>query len=223
MIPRTVGVRIELYEFLIRCLGGNTGSIRGLVGASASTVLSVSSQQRSIQLVRAGTCWHNSFEIIMKRICIGRLMAVCAALMGSSSCRRTMAPHERDDGEPPRNPYLADSAWPMTHLNTYNQGRALLPGPERKDRLYIDFTYLRYLVIGLLSTKLDANGHSNLWFHTIVKTGKLLATDGGTEIVDTGTCVVFAGHWLLQRGILTTIDVVFSCESLHVECLPRSV
>jgi hypothetical protein len=80
MIPRTVGVRIELYEFLIRCLGGN--SIRGVLGASAATVLSVSSQQRSIQLVRAGTCWHNSFEIIMKRNCIGRLMAVCARVDG---------------------------------------------------------------------------------------------------------------------------------------------
>jgi hypothetical protein len=65
----------------------------------------------------------------------------------------------------------------------------LLPGPERNDRLHIDFTYLKFAVIGLLSTKPDVNNHSNLWFHTVVQTGKLLATDRGTEIVDTGTYV----------------------------------
>jgi hypothetical protein len=165
----------------------------------------------------------------MKRFYIGRLMAVlCAAAFLGSSSRTTMAMssenNSNDNEEPPRNPYLADSAWPMTHRNPYNQGSALLPGPERNDRLYIDFTYLKFAVIGLLSTKPDVNGHSNLWFHTVVQTGKLLATDRGTEIVDTGTyvcvcvcvCVCvsedrsFAGHdwWLLQRGNSDTIDVL---------------
>jgi hypothetical protein len=34
----------------------------------------------------------------------------------------------------------------------------------------------------------DANGNSNLWFHTITQTGKLLATDRGTTVVNTGAC-----------------------------------
>jgi hypothetical protein len=29
-------------------------------------------------------------------------------------------------------------------------------------------------------------GDTNLWFHTVAQTGKLLATDHGTEMVDAG-------------------------------------
>jgi hypothetical protein len=127
----------------------------------------------------------------MKKILIDRLnLLVCLLVfLGSRpGTGTTLASHESDDDEPPRNPFLADSAWPMTHRNTYNQGSALLPGPERNDRLRVDFTYLSLAVIGFLSTKPDASGNSNLWFHTITKTGKLLATNRGAKVVNTGVC-----------------------------------
>jgi hypothetical protein len=123
----------------------------------------------------------------MKQIFVDRLkVLVCLLVFLGSHTGTTLASNESVDDEPPRNPYLADSAWPMTHRNTYNQGSALLPGPERNDRLRIDFTYLSLAVIGFLNTKPDANGDSNLWFHTITQTGKLLATDRGTTVVNTG-------------------------------------
>ncbi len=34
------------------------------------------------------------------------------------------------DDEPPRNPFLARSSWPMTHRDNYRQGSSPLPGPE---------------------------------------------------------------------------------------------
>lgn len=38
-----------------------------------------------------------------------------------------------DQLEPPRNPYLADSPWPMTHRNPYCQASTPLPGPRADD------------------------------------------------------------------------------------------
>jgi hypothetical protein len=110
-----------------------------------------------------------------------RWTAILVPLVGSS-----MMLSSPESEEPPKHPYLADSCWPMSHRNTYNQGSALLPGPERNDRLTVDFTYLLPAVIGLVSTKGDSNGSRNLWFHTPFNTGKLLTKKGErTKVVDT--------------------------------------
>lgn len=37
--------------------------------------------------------------------------------------------------EPPHNPWLADSAWPMSHRNPYVQASSPLPGPTRREEL----------------------------------------------------------------------------------------
>lgn len=47
-----------------------------------------------------------------------------------------LAPSLKADADaPPVNPYLADSAWPMSHQNPYVQGSSPLPGPESADAL----------------------------------------------------------------------------------------
>lgn len=40
-----------------------------------------------------------------------------------------------DNNEPPKNTFLADSAWPMTHRNSYVQASSPLPGPSDRDSL----------------------------------------------------------------------------------------
>lgn len=45
-------------------------------------------------------------------------------------CGVTLAAHASDGNEPPKNPYLADSAWPMSHRTSYVQGSSPLRGPE---------------------------------------------------------------------------------------------
>lgn len=45
-----------------------------------------------------------------------------------------------DDGnEPPKNPFLANSPWPMTHRNPYCQGSSPYAGPQNGDELTTDF------------------------------------------------------------------------------------
>jgi len=39
--------------------------------------------------------------------------------------------------EPPRNPFLADSPWPIAHRNSYQQDSTDLPGPSRDDPLRV--------------------------------------------------------------------------------------
>ncbi len=39
------------------------------------------------------------------------------------------------DNEPPKNPFLADSAWPMSHRTPYVQGSSPLPGPTQASEL----------------------------------------------------------------------------------------
>ena len=38
-----------------------------------------------------------------------------------------------DNFEPPINTYLADSPWPMSHRNPYNQASSPLAGPQAED------------------------------------------------------------------------------------------
>lgn len=49
--------------------------------------------------------------------------------------------------EPPHNPYLADSAWPMSHRNPYVQASSPLPGPTSRAEL----AYPRYQTGGFIN------------------------------------------------------------------------
>lgn len=51
------------------------------------------------------------------------------------------------DNEPPHNPYIADSAWPMTHRNPYVQASSPLPGPTSRESL----AFPRYQAGGIIN------------------------------------------------------------------------
>ena len=72
--------------------------------------------------------------------------ALCLAL--------ATAPSFATDGhEPPVNPYLADSPWPMSHRTPYAQGSSPLPGPTNSTPL----TQRDYVTTGLTNITLAAS------------------------------------------------------------------
>ena len=61
---------------------------------------------------------------------------MCAAL----ACLSLGAVQAYADADPPRNTFLADSPWPMSHRNSYNQASSPLRGLEPGDRIDVDYT-----------------------------------------------------------------------------------
>lgn len=68
----------------------------------------------------------------MNRITL--LALALAALTASTVQAGPLAPVD-DGNEPPRNPYMADSVWPMTHRNPYMQASSPWPGPTSAGEL----------------------------------------------------------------------------------------
>jgi hypothetical protein len=69
--------------------------------------------------------------------------------------------------EPPQNPFLADSPWPMTHVNSYCQASSSLPGPTPCDRLNVKFQQAEPVAVTLSYGPLDQNGNRAIWGNTI--------------------------------------------------------
>lgn len=70
---------------------------------------------------------------------LGRAMLLSAAVVST--------PTLADALEPPHNPFLADSAWPMSHRNPYVQASSPLPGPTSRESL----AYPRYTAGGFIN------------------------------------------------------------------------
>jgi hypothetical protein len=73
-----------------------------------------------------------------------------------------------DGFEPPQNHFLADSPWPMSHRNPYNQASSPLRGPEPGDDMDKDF--IRTLPVSITlaySNKRDNAGNRNVWGATL--------------------------------------------------------
>ena len=72
-----------------------------------------------------------------------------------------------DEIEPPRNPFLADSPWPITHANSYAQGSSSLPGLQQSDRVQFDYLKSDPVAITLVYGPLDQNGKRAIWSNTV--------------------------------------------------------
>lgn len=80
---------------------------------------------------------------------IARALPFLGALLTSVTLANALIaqPVWADSLEPPHNPYLADSAWPMTHRNPYVQASSPLPAPTSREGL----AYPRYQSGGLIN------------------------------------------------------------------------
>lgn len=88
----------------------------------------------------------------------------------------------KDLNEPPRNPFLADSPWPMTHRNPYCQASSPFPGPNPSevDRglFKIRTASEEAVAITLNFSPKNENGHFSLWGSSRTTLYKLNGNEG---------------------------------------------
>ena len=85
--------------------------------------------------------------------------------------------------EPPINPYLADSPWPMSHRNPYNQASSPLPGPEDGQRLEVSFQEQEFPSITLTYGNPYGNGRRAVYGSTATTMYKLDMNPPGIDNV----------------------------------------
>ncbi len=96
----------------------------------------------------------------------------------------------QDGFEPPSNPYLADSAWPMSHRTPYAQGSSPLPGPEsRHDLESPDYEGTSLTNITLATSPRYPSGWFReggrvYWGSSFGKVYKLWANESGLSKID---------------------------------------
>ncbi|NND95921.1 MAG: hypothetical protein HKN47_01175 [Pirellulaceae bacterium] len=69
--------------------------------------------------------------------------------------------------EPPQNPFLADSPWPISHQNSYLQGSSSLPGPLRGDRFRVQYQDAEPGSITLAYGPKDDRGNRAIWGNSL--------------------------------------------------------
>ncbi len=89
-----------------------------------------------------------------------------------------------DDGlEPPANPFLADSAWPMTHRNPYNQASSPLAAP-RSANVRVDSTAQWPGAITLVYEPSAAGRPASMWGRSGLSVFRLDSEDEGLSYRD---------------------------------------
>ncbi|MCA9771047.1 MAG: hypothetical protein KC466_01485 [Myxococcales bacterium] len=90
-----------------------------------------------------------------------------------------------DDGaEPPTNAYLADSPWPMSHRNPYNQASSPYPGPDGGETFSIDHSVGGVGPISINFSGPDyAGGQSAIWGANFFDVFKIIPQAGGGRVV----------------------------------------
>ncbi|MCG8312788.1 MAG: hypothetical protein MI976_06180 [Pseudomonadales bacterium] len=112
---------------------------------------------------------------ILKVLCMGLLLLL-------SSARLAFAV---SSNEPPKNTYLADSAWPMTHRTPYVQGSSPLPGPTaRGTTRYPVYQQTGLVNITLATSAPYENGTIVVWGSSVDAIYKLEATATGHQRID---------------------------------------
>ncbi|WDE13130.1 hypothetical protein [Thalassomonas haliotis] len=101
-------------------------------------------------------------------------------LLASATLATEVGP---DNFEPPVNPYLADSPWPMSHRNSYNQASSPLPGPEPGEALEVAFLAQEFPSITLAYGKSYSNGQRAVYGSTATTMYKLDLNEPGIENV----------------------------------------
>lgn len=129
----------------------------------------------------------------IKSVVIGPTMAVMTLLSGPvvAMSDAVIAIPEAEvatvaDGyEPPVNPWLADSAWPIAHRGSYAQGSSPLAGPESAEDLPIaNFVGTNITNITLAMSPYYPDGKQVYWGSTFGNVYKLEANEAGLTKLD---------------------------------------
>ncbi len=104
-----------------------------------------------------------------------------------------------DADEPPTNPFLADSAWPMSHRNPYNQASSPLPGPTAADAVSVEDVAA---LPGIITLAFGPTG--DIWAKSIASVSVLTAGESALAIADSESIEASAGEGL--SGAYTVVD-----------------
>ncbi|WP_444931266.1 hypothetical protein ACJJIF_05635 [Microbulbifer sp. SSSA002] len=86
--------------------------------------------------------------------------------------------------DPPKNPFLADSPWPMSHANPYSQGSTSLPGIESADVASVNKELYKTLPVSIVlaySSAYESTGEGVVWGSTF---GSIIKMDLNGEQID---------------------------------------
>ena len=92
-------------------------------------------------------------------------------------------PAAGDRFEPPANPFLADSPWPMSHRNPYCQASSPFPGPDGSRELEFDDRLGDLGPIFITYSSPYADGRRAIWGATFTSVFKAVETDDGPVLV----------------------------------------
>ncbi|MEM7315527.1 MAG: hypothetical protein AAF497_20490, partial [Planctomycetota bacterium] len=87
-------------------------------------------------------------------------------LLGAISVSFAQADQNRSANEPPRNPYLADSPWPMSHRGPFNQASSPFAGPTEATQAAPEFLEGDPVPITLAISGKYADGRQAIWSAT---------------------------------------------------------
>ncbi|MFM8268597.1 MAG: hypothetical protein ACKN9V_00260 [Pseudomonadota bacterium] len=94
----------------------------------------------------------------------------------------TLTALAHDFNEPPRNPFLADSPWPMTHRNPYCQASSPLPGPNpseiKRGLFQAKMAPEEAVAITLNFSPKNENGNFSVWGSSRTSLYKLNGNEG---------------------------------------------
>ncbi|PKL37207.1 MAG: hypothetical protein CVV44_16360 [Spirochaetae bacterium HGW-Spirochaetae-1] len=120
-----------------------------------------------------------------------------------------------DDGyEPPQNPFLADSPWPMSHRNPYCQASSPYPGPE--SAMYKKFGDYLPGMPGLITMAVSGkyvDGSRVIWGNNVTHVFKISAEGEIISFIDTQLKDSEGSAGLVERatsGAYTLVD----CENI---------
>lgn len=122
-----------------------------------------------------------------------RILFLVCLFLGGVSCDRPidgadngLVPDFVDDGhEPPVNPFLADSPWPMSHRNPYCQASSPYAGPVNKmDRRCGDYLPGMPGLITLALSGIYADGSRVIWGNNITHVFKMDANGTIISFID---------------------------------------
>ncbi|MBK7976531.1 MAG: hypothetical protein IPK07_25765 [Deltaproteobacteria bacterium] len=137
-----------------------------------------------------------------------RACACAAALLLAAACGGGSGAGDggavHDGLEPPLNPFLADSPWPMTHRNPYAQASSPYPGPRPEDVLAAQTGLTAPAPITAAVSSPYADGRRAIWGATFVSVFKAIERDGHLETVDAKQSLPGLGH--LISGAYTVLD-----------------
>ena len=100
-------------------------------------------------------------------ICLCCAVALAPSLAAADRETTNSSPRGCASDEPPVNPYLANSPWPMSHRNPYNQASSPIAGPTQAEDAALDFLPGEPIAITLAVSGAYPDGRRAIWGTTM--------------------------------------------------------